>query len=227
MKNKCKTIIQWALVVSLMILSGCGRRTVNQDSNLSLISAINGGGPFGQMVTRILQERPCPGGVPHSASSWVVDTQTGATSLTNQAINTELTAVTTAIGGFDFQTTQRNNPYFNNQVYQNSIVVAQDLGTRLNLVFFMCGLSTYDPYSNVSINNNSFTGGTLLPVFNDNRPRVIYDTSVNTCAFAQVAALNFKFQVGGNTQSPNGNALPLSFSTIDLTLGPIGGFCTR
>ena len=92
MKTNCQKFIQWAVLASLMAsVTGCGRKTENQDANLSLISAVGGGGPMGRMVATLLRERACAGGIPHAGSSVAYNNVTRSIipESRNRAINIE------------------------------------------------------------------------------------------------------------------------------------------
>jgi len=231
MKVSRLKIVQWALVVAF-IVSGCGRRTQQvQDANLSLISAVNGGGPYARMVEIILRSLPCASGGRHAGNVYEVDLNAGTTALTNRPIVIEYNSVALAIGSIDMVSTNRINnlhpqdPRFLN--YRNSIAIVQKLGARLNIVTYTCGVSTFDGFSNVVI-NNTFTGGQLLPIYSDNIPRVELDISQINCQFAQIGAMNMSFQVAGtvnNPVNPSLNGFNLAYSTLDLTVGSIPGVC--
>lgn len=235
MKTNRKHFVQGVTLLSLFAFlgAGCGKRSENSQNSSEISSAIYSGSPTGLQLDQILRSRPCLGGVPHAGKAWRINKNSGATSVLSGLINIDQPSVITAIGGVDMMATAQLNQYYNYgyyQGFQNSVVVVKDYGDSMDVATFMCGLASYDPYSNVSI-NNQITGGQWLPLLSwqyiDGQQRIVYDTSNNNCTFAQVAAFNFLFTVNNNVNNPgnpSGSSISIGFSTIDLT-GNGGGTC--
>jgi hypothetical protein len=239
MKNYHTTIIQWAILASL-IISGCGRRTNPQQSgNLSLIAGIQNGGPRARMIEQLTRMYPCQG-APHLVNTWEIDTTTGATRLTNRTIFLDTApSIATAVGAFSITDTDRINPPFQNGygnfAYRNSFIIVQDFGRYMEVATLLCGAGTYDPNANFAI-NNTIIGGQITPLLVntgfgvqfESVPRISYDITQKNCLLAQVGAANFSFQVAGtvnNPNVPNSSGIIMSFSSLDIVLGSVPGIC--